>query len=140
MAKAGSSVMRSVWAIMAGFVVVVALSLGIDQILHTTGIYPPWGERMSDAQFVLATAYRLMLGIGGSYLTARLAPAKPMQHALAGGLIGTFLAAAGAGATWNAGPEFGPHWYPVGLVVTALPCAWVGGKLFARWGSPAGQS
>ena len=34
-----------------------------------------------------------------------------------------------AAATWNKGPEFGPHWYPLALVATALPCAWLGGRL-----------
>jgi hypothetical protein len=31
--------------------------------------------------------------------------------------------------TWNSGPEFGPKWYPLALVVVALPCAWLGGRL-----------
>ncbi len=35
----------------------------------------------------------------------------------------------GAVATRNAGPAFGPHWYPIALIVTALPTAWLGGKL-----------
>ena len=46
---------------LAGFVgifAVVGLSLGTDVILHATGVYPPWGEPMSDALFLPATAYR----------------------------------------------------------------------------------
>jgi hypothetical protein len=50
-----------------------------------------------------------------------------MTHALIGGAIGTVLALAGAIATWNM--PLGPHWYPIALVVLALPTAWVGGKL-----------
>jgi hypothetical protein len=76
---------------------------------------------------LLATLYRVVYAIFGSYLTARLAPQRPMKHALVGGLIGLVLASVGAAATWNKGPEFGPHWYPLALVVTALPCAWLGG-------------
>jgi hypothetical protein len=30
------------------------------------------------------------------------------------------------------GPEFGPHWYPVSLIVTALPCAWLGAWFYTR--------
>jgi hypothetical protein len=45
------------------------------------------------------------------------------------GFIGVVLATAGAVATCNAVPPLGPKWYPVALIVTALPCAWVGGKL-----------
>jgi hypothetical protein len=36
----------------------------------------------------------------------------------------------GTVVTWNRGPAFGPHWYPLALIVIAMPCAWVGGKLF----------
>ena len=36
----------------------------------------------------------------------------------------------GAVATWNAG--LGPHWYPIALVVLALPQAWLGGKLYEK--------
>ena len=120
---------RSVLALLAGFVVVVILSLGTDIALHGTGVFPPWGQPMSNTLFLLATAYRTVFAIIGSYITARVAPYKPMQHALIGGVIGLILSTAGAAATWNRGPEFGPHWYPLSLVVTALPCAWLGGKL-----------
>ena len=90
---------------------------------------PPWDQPAADALLLLATAYRTVYGIAGSYVTARLAPDRPMQHALAGGAIGLVLSIVGAVATWNAGPAFGPHWYPVALIVSALPCAWAGGKL-----------
>jgi hypothetical protein len=118
---------RSVWAVFAGFLVVVVLSLGTDAVMHATGVFPPFGEPMSDSRFLLATVYRVVYAILGSYFTARLAPNRPMRHALVGGFIGLVLASAGAAATWNKGPEFGPHWYPMALVATALPCAWLGG-------------
>jgi hypothetical protein len=54
-----------------------------------------------------------------------------MQHALVLGVVGLALSIAGAVGTWNAGPEFGPKWYPLALVAIALPCAWVGGRLRA---------
>ena len=122
---------RSIGAILAGFVFVFILSLGTDQLLHMTGVFPPWGASMVgyDAALLLATAYRIIFGIAGSYVTARLAPGRPMQHALLGGLIGLALSIIGAAVTWNGGPAFGPHWYPLALVVTVLPTAWAGGKL-----------
>jgi hypothetical protein len=122
--------LRSLGAVFAGFVVVVVLSLGTDVALRATGVFPAWGRPMSDALFVLATAYRTLYAVVGSYVTARLAPNRPMQHALAGGLVGLVLSIVGAVATWDRGPEFGPHWYPLALVATALPCAWAGGRLF----------
>jgi hypothetical protein len=52
-----------------------------------------------------------------------------MQHALVGGLLGLVVSIVGAAATWNKGPAFGPHWYPLALIVLAMPQAWAGGKL-----------
>lgn len=126
------SPLRSLGALLAGFVVVVVLSLGTDAALHASGIFPGWGQPMSEALFLLATVYRTLYAVAGSYVTARLAPHAPMKHALAGGVVGLVLSTAGAVATWNLGPEFGPHWYPLSLVATALPCAWLGGWLRGR--------
>jgi hypothetical protein len=117
---------RSVWAIVAGFFAVVILSIATDAVLHQLGIYPALGQRMSDGLFVWATIYRTIYGIFGSYLTARLAPNRPMWHALVGAAIGMMLGTAGAIATWNR--DIGPHWYPVALVVEGIPCAWIGAK------------
>lgn len=112
---------------MAGFICTALLSVGTDAFMHARGIFPPSGEAMSDGLFVLAAAYRLAFTVLGGYMTAALAPRKPMVHVLILGIIGGLAATAGAVATWNAGPEFGPHWYPLLLAVTAVPCVWVGG-------------
>jgi hypothetical protein len=118
---------RSIWAVVAGFLLVVVLSLGTDAALHAAAIYPALGKRMSDGLFVVATAYRTVFGILGSYVTARLAPHSPMKHTLIGAAIGILLATFGAVATWN--KDLGPHWYPVALILTAFPTAWIGAKL-----------
>jgi drug/metabolite transporter (DMT)-like permease len=123
---------RSAWAIVAGFLCVVLLSLGTDEILHLLKIYPPWEQVMSDSLFALATAYRAVYNVVGCYLTARLAPNRPMRHALLLGWVGTLVALLGAVATWNHQPPLGPHWYSLVLVVIALPCAWLGGKLYEQ--------
>jgi hypothetical protein len=122
---------RSIGAILAGFAFVIILSLGTDEVLHIARVFPPWGASMIgfDGALLLATAYRILFGIAGSYVTARLAPDRPMQHAMVGGVVGFALSIAGGVATWNKGPAFGPHWYPLALIVTALPTAWAGGKL-----------
>ena len=121
--------LRSGIAIFAGFVVVFILSLGTDVSLHKFGLTPPLGQPMSNSMFLLATIYRTIYAVIGCYITARLAPNEPMVHALVGGFIGLGLSIAGAVTTWNHVPSLGPHWYPLALVVTALPAAWVGGKL-----------
>ena len=120
---------QSIGAVLAGILVGITVTVGTDILLHATGVFPPWGQPVTEGPLVLATAYRIIYGIAAGYLTGRLAPAQPVQHALAGGLVGLVVSTVGAVVTWNRGPAFGPHWYPLALIVTALPCAWSGGTL-----------
>lgn len=124
-----SRALRSIGAVIAGLLAIIILSLGADAVLHATRIYPPWGEPMADSLFLLATAYRIVFGIAGCYIAARLAPQRPMGHALALGIVGLVVSTAGAIATWNAEPPLGPRWYPLVLIAIAMPCARVAGKL-----------
>jgi Na+/citrate or Na+/malate symporter len=125
-------ILRSVGAVLAGIIVGVVLTLATDLVLHATHVFPPLGQPSSSGPLLLATIYRTIYGVAASYITARLAPDRPMGHALAGGLVGLIVSTIGAVATWNRGPAFGPHWYPVALIVLALPTAWVGGWLRVR--------
>ncbi|HLK05721.1 MAG TPA: hypothetical protein VKT53_14885 [Candidatus Acidoferrum sp.] len=123
------SIGRSILAVVAGFVVVIVISLGTDVLLHYVAGFPKLGEIYSDRQFLWAAIYRTIYGIVGSYITARLAPRRPMKHALIGAAIGIVLSSLAAAATWNQVPSLGPHWYPVSLIVGALPTAWLGAQL-----------
>jgi len=118
--------------VLIGMAAAIAVTLATDFVLHAVGLFPPLGQRVPDRLLLLATAYRLVYGVAASYLTARLAPYRPMAHALVGGAFGFAASLAGAIATWNGGPAFEPHWYPVALVVLALPQAWAGGWLRVR--------
>ena len=123
---------RSVVAVFLGFITVVVLSLGTDQILHVLKVYPPWGQPMHEPGLnLLALAYRTVYAILGSYIAAKLAPRNPMRHAMALGIIGLILSTAGAITTITK-YDLGPAWYPIALVLTALPCAWIGGALYRR--------
>jgi hypothetical protein len=116
---------RSIGAVIAGLLVVVVLSTAADAVLHATGVYPPFPQRMADELFLLATAYRIAFGILGCYVAARLAPRRPMRHALVLGGIGTVLSIAGAAQMW----AYGPAWYTIAIIAIALPCAWAGARL-----------
>lgn len=120
---------QRIGAVLAGMLAGVVLSIGTDLALRAAGLFAPLGQPMADALFLLATAYRTIYGVVGSYITARLAPDRPMTHALVLGVAGLLVSIAGAVATWDRGPDFGPKWYPLALIVTALPCAWAGGRL-----------
>jgi hypothetical protein len=123
---------RSFFALASGVVIGAVLSLGTDVVLHATGVFPPWGQPMTDALFALATAYRIAYTVLGCAVAAQLAPSRAMGHALILGVLGVVVNGAGAIATRGKGPEFGPMWYPVLLAATSIPCAWVGGWLVRK--------
>lgn len=118
--------LRSIGAVLAGLLTIFILSLGTDQVFHSFGVYPPWGQPMrATGLLLLALGYRFIYDVLGCYLTARLAPRAPMLHALILGGIGTVLSILGAIEMWNVGP----NWFPVALAASALPSAWLGGVL-----------
>jgi len=122
---------RSLAALFFGFVAVVVLSLGTDEVLHLLKVYPPWSQPMYDPGLcLLALSYRIVYTVLGSYIAAWYAPHAPMGHALILGVVGTVLGTAGAIATIPM--DLGPAWYPIAIAVTALPCAWLGGVLYER--------
>jgi hypothetical protein len=121
--------MRSVVAVIAGAFVGIALSLVTDLLLRAIGLLPTPDQVASNSVLLSATVYRTVYGIVGSYITARLAPFRPMAHAIVLGVMGLLANILGTIATWNKGPAFGPHWYPITLIVLALPTAWAGAQI-----------
>ncbi len=119
--------LRSIGAFLAGMLTGIVLSVGTDSALVAAGVFPPLDEptRFSTPLLLLATLYRTVYGVGGSYLTARLAPSHPMRHAIVLGLAGLAANLAGAVSMRDAGPA----WYPLALSLLAVPTAWLGGKL-----------
>jgi hypothetical protein len=124
-------ILRSAGAILAALVANVVLSLTVDQFFHVVGVYPPWGGPMEETgDNLLALSYRVIFGILSGYIAARLAPRAPMTHALILGAIGLAISLLGVVATTQM--DLGPIWFPIALVIVALPCAWLGGKLYRR--------
>lgn len=118
---------KSIWAVVAGVLTIIIGSTLVDLVLHAVRVFPPMDQPINDALALLASSYRLVISIAGAYLTARLAPDRPMRHAVILGYVGVALGLVGVVATWNLG--LGPRWYPISLVVVAVPQCWVGGKL-----------
>ena len=119
---------KSVLAVFFGVVFIIVVTTLVDIVLHVTGVFPPMDQPLTDSLAVLATCYRIVISIAGAWLTARLAPDKPMKHALALGYVGTVLGLVGLAVTWGKG--LGPNWYPIALVILAIPQCWAGGRLY----------
>lgn len=121
--------LKSIGAVVAGFLVVAMLSTGTDWALERIGIFP---EPSSEGLFVtwmlvLAFLYRSVYAFLGGFVTAYLAPSHPMKHVVALAIIGTVGGVAGVFAGWN----LSAHWYPIAIAVTAFPLVWWGGRVGA---------
>jgi hypothetical protein len=119
---------RSIWAIVAGILVIIVVTTLVDVLLHVLDVFPPMGEALDDRLSLIASSYRIPITIAGAYLTARLAPANPMKHALILGGVGVGLGLLGVVATL--GKDMGPAWYPISLPLLSIPECWIGGWLY----------
>jgi uncharacterized membrane protein len=122
--------LKSIGAVLAGVVFVIIVTTLVDVVLHAVHFFPAMNQPISDTQALVATLYRIVISVVGAYLTAQLAPDRPMMHAILLGVVGTVLGCIGVYVTWNLG--LGPRWYGIALAVLALPQCWFGGKLHQR--------
>jgi hypothetical protein len=122
--------LKSIWAVVAGFLTVVVLSMGTDKVLEATGIFPPPSEMGLFVTWMLAFAllYRTIYTVLGGYVTAWLAPQNPMKHVWILAIFGQIGGIMGVVAGWN----LSAHWYPIALAVLAIPSVWLGGWLRTR--------
>lgn len=123
--------LKGIGAILAGMIFIVFSHTGTDFVLESLGIFTPPEQGFHTTWMVLtATIYRCIYTVVGGYITAALAPSRPMRHVVILGLIGLVLGTIAAIVTIP--KRLGPAWYPIALAVLALPCTWLGGKLRTR--------
>lgn len=123
------NILKSIGAIFVGFLTVAILSIGTDYVLEKLGVTPPQDKEMyMPGLLAVALAYRSLYTIIAGYITANLAPTRPLKHAVILGIIGTVLGIIGVAAHWDVPNK----WYGILLAVTALPFTWLGGKIKAK--------
>ncbi len=122
--------LKSIGAVLAGFMAVVILSIVTDFIVESLKFFPPANQSTAYVWWMLLIAliYRTLYTVVGGYVTALLAPNKPIRHTVILGIVGIIAGILGTVANWNMGNQ----WYPIMLVVLALPSTWLGGRLFAK--------
>ncbi len=121
-----NSVLKSIGAILAGFLFIGITHTATDAILQRMGVLPKEHLFVGSGLILLVIGYRAVFSLAGCYLTAWLAPQNPMRHALALGAIGVVLSSIGA----IVAADLGPAWYAWSLVAISLPIAWLGGRLY----------
>ncbi len=122
------TMLKSIGAVLAGFVFIVITHTGTDAILEGAGVLPHGHLFVGTGLILLVIGYRAVFSLVGCYLTAKLAPRHPLKHALILGLIGLVLSSMGA----IVAADLGPGWYAWTLAAISLPIAWLGAKLYER--------
>jgi uncharacterized membrane protein (DUF485 family) len=119
--------LRSILAIAAGFFSICLLAFGADAILRAAmpEAFSPDGSVESVQMLLFAIGYVLVFAVAGCYLTAHLAPNRPMRHALILGLLGLIFNIAGTIAFWHTAPA----WFHIVSLLLVMPAAWLGGRL-----------
>jgi hypothetical protein len=123
-------IVKSIGAILAGFITVVVLNTGTDYLMQALGIFPPLSQGAPYDAWMLAfaLAYRCVEIVAGGYVTALLAPDRPMRHVIILGCLGILGGIAGIVTGWN----LSAHWYPIALAVLAFPSTYLGGWLYKK--------
>ncbi|HET7551992.1 MAG TPA: hypothetical protein VFK04_11915 [Gemmatimonadaceae bacterium] len=122
--------MRSIGAVAVGFLFIAVLSFGTDILLRVTfpnDIDVP-GEIVSVRVLSLSLTTAALYATVGCYLTARLAPWRPMGHALVLGVLVLVFTVVNADLLWM----LAAIWYKLASLVIVMPCAWLGGWLAER--------
>jgi hypothetical protein len=122
-----STLWRSIGAVLAGFFTAAILSIATDQILERMGIMNMASFKTNPWWIILLVIlYRFIFNVTGCYVTAMLAPDKPMKHAMIIGVAGTFLGIMGSIMMWDQAVA----WYNIAIILISIPSAWIGATLF----------
>jgi hypothetical protein len=116
---------RSVLAVVVGFVFIAALWFGTDAVLRVSLPEALAGGQAGGMVLVATLVYSGLFAIAGCYLAARLAPSRPMAHALVLGGLALVLNGAAMLTLWGALPA----WYTAVSLLLVVPYAWLGGRL-----------
>jgi len=124
--------LKSIGAVVAGFLVVVIFSIFTDTILESSGFFPrpDQGGLYDTGKLLFALFYRTLYTVAGGYATAMLAPDKKMKHVWILAILGQIGGILGVVGSWGKG--LGPEWYPIALAVLAIPSVYLGGKLLLK--------
>ena len=122
-------IVRSILAIVAGLVVIGALSFASGAALAAAGVIPAQGQPVHGIHALLVITLSVaVFAIFGCWLTAYLAPSHPMRHALILGVLGLAFNVISLLAVW----DLYPAWFSIASLALVMPYAWLGGRLRER--------
>jgi len=118
---------RSIVAVVTGFLLIAALSLGTDYAIRAAMpfLFDGDGRTTSVTVLVLTIGYVGLYATIGCYLAARMAPREPMRHALVLGVLGLGFNMIGTWFAWSTAPV----WYHAVSLALVMVWAWTGGRM-----------
>ena len=125
------NILRSVGAVAAGLLTIAVLCVLTDALLVAVHLLPPpdahrpYTLAFLGVVIVYCAAYTLV----GGYVTARLAPTRPVAHAVVLGILGMALSTLGTMNSW----QIGNGWNAITLVAEGIPLCWIGALLWTQW-------
>jgi uncharacterized BrkB/YihY/UPF0761 family membrane protein len=121
--------LKSVVALLAGFILGAVLSIATDALMEKLGVFSMADfKNTSMGILIIVILYRFMFNAIGCYLTAKLAPNNPMRHVMIIGVVGTVLSVSGTVVMWEKAIPF----YNIAIILISFPSAWIGGKIYVR--------
>ena len=122
--------LRGVAAIVVGFVLIGLLAVSSDLALMRAlpAHFDAAGGTRNAGILLAMLGYVTVYATFGCWLAARLAPARPMFHALVLGGLGLAFNVMGSAMRGDTAPL----WYHVVGLALTLPSAWLGGWLRER--------
>jgi hypothetical protein len=120
-------ILRRMGAVLAGFILIGLLGFLTDTVLQQLGILPiPTEHKFETRHALLALSYHLLFAALGGFVTARLAPDRPIAHAITLGILGIVISTLGLIAIIM--QDLAPAWYGWALIFFSIPVTWMGGK------------
>lgn len=127
-----NNIFKSIGVMLLAFVVNALLSVVTDFLLESIGVLPDPSKGLFDTSaIILVLSYRAMYTILAGFLVAKLAPGKPMLHAVLLGIIGTTITLLAVSS-----PSFAdkaPLWFGYSLAAITIPCMWLGARIQRSW-------
>ena len=120
---------QSIASVALWFLTVAVFSTLTDMVLESLGIFPKIdlskSTSMTTWMLLLALSYRILYTFTGWYVTASLAPNRPMKHVFVLAALWQLWGIAWVIVGWH----LSAHWYPLAIALTAIPCIWIWGYL-----------
>ena len=122
--------LRSIGSVVAGFLFIAigVNAAGIPLRRMMPEAFDANGGTHDTTALLISFATVAVFAIAGSYLTARLAPNRPMRHALILAACGLVFNVTAAAMTWG----YWPAWYTLVSLALVIPYGWLGGRLRER--------